>query len=238
MEMLKIAVINNSGNVGKSTICDTLLRPRITNAEIIKIETINSDGTDDETLSASNLLKVQEKIDLTDIAIIDVGASNIEMFIENMQKSEGSHEDIDFFVIPTTPQNKQQVDTLATIKTLIYMGVPTDCIRVIFNMVEENLSIEDQFQTILSDPIAKQLGINKQENQAVIPHNPVFDLMNTVGMKFDDLLNDGRDFRQLMKDAKTSEKRSILSVQRSGHRLAKGFNGKLDTAFSKLAVTE
>lgn len=42
---LKIAVLNNSGNVGKSTICQTVLKPRLPESEIIRVETINSDGT-------------------------------------------------------------------------------------------------------------------------------------------------------------------------------------------------
>lgn len=236
MEILKIAVVNNSGNVGKSTVCDTLLKPRIENAETIKIETINSDGTDDETLSATNLLKVQERIDLADVAIIDVGSSNIETFMSNLQKSVGAHEDIDYFVIPTTPQNKQQVDTLATIKTLIYMGVEIKSIKVIFNMVSDSVSLEDQFQTIFNDSVADKLGLNNQSNQVVIPSSPVFDLMNSIDAKFDELIEDDRDFRSLIRDAKTPEQRSALSFQRSGHRLALGFKEHLDTAFKKLDV--
>jgi len=38
---LKIAVLNNSGNVGKSMICDNLFLPRIPNSEVLKIETLN-----------------------------------------------------------------------------------------------------------------------------------------------------------------------------------------------------
>ena len=34
---LKLAIVNNSGNVGKSTICQTLLKPRLEGSEIIKV---------------------------------------------------------------------------------------------------------------------------------------------------------------------------------------------------------
>ncbi|MCM5327019.1 transcriptional regulator, partial [Escherichia coli] len=30
---LKLAIVNNSGNVGKSTICQTLLKPRLEGSE-------------------------------------------------------------------------------------------------------------------------------------------------------------------------------------------------------------
>ena len=40
---MKIAVINFSGNVGKSTVARHLLLPRIAGAELIAVESINSD---------------------------------------------------------------------------------------------------------------------------------------------------------------------------------------------------
>ena len=40
---MKVAVINFSGNVGKSTIARHLLTPRIEGAELISIESINAD---------------------------------------------------------------------------------------------------------------------------------------------------------------------------------------------------
>ena len=40
---MKIAVINFSGNVGKSTVARHLLAPRLDGAEVIAIESINSD---------------------------------------------------------------------------------------------------------------------------------------------------------------------------------------------------
>ena len=40
---MKVAVINFSGNVGKSTIARHLLLPRIETAELIVIESLNAD---------------------------------------------------------------------------------------------------------------------------------------------------------------------------------------------------
>ncbi len=40
---MKVAVINFSGNVGKTTIAGHLLVPRIDGAELIAVETINAD---------------------------------------------------------------------------------------------------------------------------------------------------------------------------------------------------
>ncbi|MGB9548906.1 transcriptional regulator, partial [Vibrio harveyi] len=60
---LNIAVVNNSGNVGKSTICDILLKPRLEGAQVVKVETINSDGTNDEKISAEQFEDVLNKMD-------------------------------------------------------------------------------------------------------------------------------------------------------------------------------
>ena len=43
---MKFAVINFSGNVGKSTVARHLLAPRVNGANIIAVEGLNSDGGD------------------------------------------------------------------------------------------------------------------------------------------------------------------------------------------------
>ena len=41
---MKIVVINFSGNVGKSTVAAHLLKPRMNNATLFSIETLNDDA--------------------------------------------------------------------------------------------------------------------------------------------------------------------------------------------------
>ena len=57
-QFLNVAVVNNSGNVGKSTLCEVLLQPRLDGSQIVKVETINSDGSEDEKFSAKELKKL------------------------------------------------------------------------------------------------------------------------------------------------------------------------------------
>ena len=83
---LKLAIVNNSGNVGKSTICQTLLKPRLEGSEIIKVETLNTDGTNDEKLSAKEFDEIIKRIDDSECTIIDVGSSNIEQFLVQMNE--------------------------------------------------------------------------------------------------------------------------------------------------------
>ena len=73
---MKIAVINFSGNVGKSTIARNLLAPRIPDSEVFAVETINSDGTEDETMKGKEFGDLLEALQLMDSAVVDLGASS------------------------------------------------------------------------------------------------------------------------------------------------------------------
>lgn len=231
---LKVAIINNSGNVGKSMICDNLLRTRIPNSVVIKIETINSDGTLDQTIAARNIKEVFELIDTNDVSIIDVGASNVETFMSNMIKLDGAHEDIDFFFIPTTPKPKQQIDTIKTYETLLNMGVEPEKIKIIFNFYDDNLTVQQLYSSIFESVLVKELGLNKPANLFTISDNPVFDMLGELGYTFMDIANDERDFKTLIQVSTDKNERSQLSHLRSAKRLAVGFTKELDATFKKL----
>src|SRR5476649_1402114 len=111
---MKIAVINFSGNVGKSTVARHLLAPRMNNAQVISIESINSDGTEDEAIRGKQFGDLIEAMALMDDAVVDIGASNVEDLINQMKQYRGSHEDFDYFVVPTVSKHKQQRDTIST----------------------------------------------------------------------------------------------------------------------------
>ncbi|MGY2437331.1 StbB family protein, partial [Escherichia coli] len=106
---------------------------------IIKIETLNSDGTNDEKLSAREFDEVIRRIDDSECTIIDVGSSNIEQFLVQMNEYQGSHDLIDYFIVPVVREAKQQADSIQTIQTLIAMGVEADRFKVIFNLAEKDI---------------------------------------------------------------------------------------------------
>lgn len=85
---LKLVVTGFSGNEGKSTICRHLLAPRIPNAELIAIETINN-GSVGKKVRPEHFVKIIEQVILAESAIVDVGASNVEEFILRMSQQEG-----------------------------------------------------------------------------------------------------------------------------------------------------
>ncbi|HDM8240674.1 TPA: StbB, partial [Vibrio campbellii] len=75
---MKICVINFSGNVGKSIVSQHLLKPRIENSNIISVESINSDGTNDEKIKGKRFTDIMNRVLDIQNVIVDVGASNVE----------------------------------------------------------------------------------------------------------------------------------------------------------------
>lgn len=177
---MKIAVVNFSGNVGKSTVAHHLLAPRMHDAEVIPVESINSDesdGTqDEEPLRGKQFAEIGEVLAILDDAVVDVGSSNIEDFVVQMKKYRGSHEDFDFFVVPTVPAKKQQRDTISTIEALAGMGVPPTKIRVLFNQVEPEQQVERVFGGIFDYHAAEKNFTLRSD--AVMHMNEIYPRLN------------------------------------------------------------
>ena len=93
--LMKVAVINFSGNVGKTTIARHLLAPRIHGAELIAVESINADEGQAHALRGKQFGELQEYLQTVDNVVVDIGASNVEDLLALMRKYRGSHEDFD-----------------------------------------------------------------------------------------------------------------------------------------------
>ena len=156
---MKVAVINFSGNVGKTTIARHLLLPRIPGAELIAIESLNTDEGQGQGLRGRQFGELQEYLQTVSSVVVDIGASNVEELMGQMQRYRGSHEDFDAFVVPTVPALKQQQDTIATLIELSRLGVPTSRLKVVFNMVESGITVAQAFDPLLAflkqQPIAR-----------------------------------------------------------------------------------
>ena len=141
---MKVAVLNYTGTVGKTTIAAHLLSPRMNNAPIFAIETINETaeglGVDVEKIRGEKFRDLFKKLMMLDDAIIDVGASNVEAFLDGMVKFEDSHLEFDCFIVPVTAGSKEQKETISIIATLADFGIPADKIRVVFNRVEADVA--------------------------------------------------------------------------------------------------
>lgn len=234
---MKVAVINFSGNVGKTTIARQLLGSRM-QAEEFAVETINA-GASDESVRTSRIKgkdfgELQEDLMLMESAIVDVGASNAEDFVKLMAQFSGSHEEFDYFVVPVVAEKKQQADTINTIKTLARLGVPSKKIRVVFNRVDPDDSqhIDNLFATVIGFHQAEKLFTLKCD--AVLFNNEIFDRLRALKKTVSDLIDDPTDYRAMLREAKTDDEKHFAVSMVSAQRLARSAQENLDQVFKAL----
>ena len=230
-----IAVINLSGNTGKTAISNYLLKPRVKNPKVVSVETINSSGivSETETVKGKNFLEILKIMDNHESIIIDIGSSNVEQFIEQLNKFDGSHDEFDYFIVPTVPTAKQVKDTINTIKFLNALGVDKEKIKVVLNKVDDVDSIKYDFKDLI-DFHAKSKSFALDLN-AVISTNEFYQLNSTSGKTIAEILSDDRDLRTLIKASElNSPERAELGNQLAIKRLASGVEKQLDHVFRAL----
>jgi len=233
---MKVAVLNYCGTVGKTTLAAHLLKPRLADSIMLSIESINDDvstlGLESEKFKGGKFIDVYKKLLVEDNCILDVGASNIEEFLDRMIKFQDSHEELDLFIVPVTPGQKEQRETVTTITALVKIGVPSEKIRVILNRVEDEP--EAEFPLIFG--AAKKLNFPLNKNCSVYT-NEVYDLLNKRSKTVDAVLNDETDYKALLKEAiieddnkKVNECTDMLALR----SLAKGVKDNLDLVYSEI----
>lgn len=231
---MKVAVINFSGNVGKTTVAAHLLKPRMGQAPIFSVESLNvdasADGLDVEKLRGKKFGELQEQLMSLDSAIIDIGASNVEDFMKFMQQYDGSHEEFDYFVVPVVKEKKQQADTVNTIRALAKIGVPRNKIRLLFNMVEMDEAVDDEFSPLFG-LVASEKSF-KLNPKAIIYSNEVFEKLKTVGKSLGEITDDPEDYRAKLRLAKDDSEKEFCTRMVLLKRLAVTANKNLDDVFT------
>lgn len=232
---MKVVVMNYTGTVGKTTIASHLLLPRINNASIIAVESFNESaaniGIKVDQIKGDKFKEIFKKILAMDAPIIDVGASNIENFLNGMGKFYESHEELDFFVIPVTSGTKEQRETISMITTLREFGIPENKIRLIFNRVESD--VEDEFQILLN--FLKKNYTTIKTNAAIF-ENELFDDLAIKKMSIRKLLDDPKDYKSLLRENRDADQkqREHWADMYGLKCLAKHVEKNLDDCFADL----
>jgi hypothetical protein len=230
----KIAVINFSGNVGKSTIARHLLSSRLDDPQMIAVESINAGSNEEDitTVRGKEFRRISDNLMLVDSAIVDVGASNVEDYIRYMSQFAGSHEDYDFFLVPTVVDRKQQIDTVATIKALAAIGVPADKIKLVFNKVETDTDVENDFEVLIRFLNDSKIGTLNLD--AVIYASDFYGMIRKGDKTAADVAADSTDYRELIRQAPTDEEKGALIPKLQLKRLSLSVNQNLDKVFAAL----
>ncbi|HEY8707753.1 MAG TPA: StbB family protein [Burkholderiaceae bacterium] len=234
---MKIAVINFSGNVGKTTISRHLLVPRIQGAELIAIESINADeGFEGQALRGRQFAELQEYMQTVDSVVVDIGASNVEDLLTLMRRYQGSHDDFDFFVIPTVAALKQQQDTMATLIELARLGVAPSRLKVIFNMAEDGVDVAQSFELLLA--FLEEHPLASASTRCRLGANEIYGRIKGMGAAVDlaALAKDTTDYKSLIVKANSVAQKLAFAQALATRRLACGVVPELDACFAALGL--
>ena len=231
---MKIAILNFSGNVGKTTIARHLITPRIKGAQLISVETANADEGEADALRGKDFAQLQQYMATVDNLVVDIGASNIEDLIGLMKRYKGSHEDFDYFLMPVVPDLKQQKDTAKSAAKLAEMGVAPERIKIVFNRAEEGVALGKQYNALIGflavSPVANY------SEKSVLTENEIYQLVKADGRSITLLANDKADYKGMIAKAKTQEDKLSNADKMAVQRLASGVLPELDACFEALQL--
>lgn len=232
-----IAVLNYV-SCGKTTVARHLLSPRLGNARIVPIETINKDAAQNDAVDASNfrsaMVIVDNLIANDKNVIVDIGVSNVEMCLTKM-KQEKAFSDFDYFVFPATPDKRTIANTVSAINDLVVkFGVPASKIRVVFNRVpmDSSVGIKDMYAPIFSICAEHKIPLSPL---AVIYESEVFDMLGHGSLI--EVAESNHDYRALQRQAKNDAERIAVATKRVLFKMSGDAVLELDSAFGALFQT-
>ena len=229
---MRLAVINFSGNVGKTTVARHLLARRIPGCQVVAVESINADDGQSVTIRGREFAQLQEFLQSVDNVVIDIGASNVEELLKLMRRYRDSQQDFDGFIVPTVPARKQQQDTAATLAELARIGVPPDRLRLVFNQIDDDSPIERSFDTLLA--YCASSGVVQPRPAAFISFNEVYALVRGTGQSLAELAADRTDYKAAIAKAGAQSDKLAMAHRLAIQRLARGVIPELDTCFEAL----
>ena len=232
---MKIAVINFSGNVGKTTVARHLLLPRIDSAELIAVESLNAEDGQGQALRGRQFGELQEYLQTVESVVVDIGASNVEELLSLMRKYRGSHQDFDYFVIPTVPALKQQQDTIATLAELTRIGIPASKLKVVFNQVEDDAKVSETFDTLLA--FIEENPPTQANTLCRLGANEIYERVKRTGADLAALARDETDYKALIVKARDTAEKLVLAQKLATRRLACGVVPELDACFAALGLS-
>lgn len=236
-----IGILNCSGNVGKTTATRELLAPRLPHMSVRQIESINTDdsaGPKVEVMIAARFDELHAELMRGRKLLVDIGASNVEEYLNRLDLSEGSQEDYACFVVPVEPESKQMKDTIKTINMLADLGVEPQRIRVLLNKVElvkseaRAVTLRRHFGQLFE--LHERKGTFVLNEEALVPKNDVFALAAAAGRTIHDIAIDGVDYKAQLASATTETEKDRLVKLVGLKRKALSIEPVLDQAFNAL----
>lgn len=246
---LLVALINKTGNVGKTTIGSCMIAPRLPNLELMAyIENTNHIPNQlpepvGVVYGAHEFGEVEaELLDAKmngKSAIVDFGASDFNTTIDMLSQYTALKDKVDVFIVPCTSGNKLQVDTAVTIDTLIGLGIPPEKIRVLFNQVP--LRDKPNLHRLFSGIFKLQAQTLEQHGStffavedATMFQAEIFKRLSDLGVTLAEMLEDDTDYEAAILAEPNKEKKFALAGRMSIKGLADNTDKTFDRVFDAL----
>lgn len=231
--MSKILVINNSGNVGKSFISREMIYPNMSDCKIVEVESNNSSSSEfnvqTEKISGNNFEKLNRLFMRNDNLVIDLGASQIEKFFEELEQNDKEIlEEIDLIIVPVIPNIKEIEDTLTLLEELkkVDLGIK---IEVILNRCRDIKKFDFFIQE------AKNIGFKVDTNLSLQEYKAISSLEEEKILTTEIIAND-KDYKKLAKEAyrnndeELGDKYSDMYLLKSGSKAIREDLNKIYTS--------
>ena len=232
---MKILMLNNSGNVGKSFISRELIYPNLDDDKIIvEIETHNSSSSNFNAntvkISGDDFSQLSKLFFQYDDLVVDLGASQIEKFFNELRLNDKEVlDEIDLIVLPVIPNIKEVEDTLVLLQQLNKLDLGIQ-VKVILNRCRDI----KKFDFFMSE--AKELGYKINTKLQLQDYRAIQDLEEDKILTTEILASD-KDYKQEAKqayrngDKELGDKLSDLYMLRSA---AKAIRKDLDRVYALL----
>lgn len=228
--MSKIAIVNYSGNVGKTTMAHDLLHFRMPDYTLIHVESVNADGKEDMIIRGESGEQLHVEMLLNDDLILDIGSSNLEAFFRSGENEAEILNGIDLFVVPVIPDVKQQRDTVKTVHDLLERGIPANRIIVIPNMTESNTPEYAEEKFLILTEAMRGFGVSFDMKNAIEKHQ-----LYGKGNRLADMISQ-EDHFSLMEAAKAAgdmEKARYHATQHTRQRQLRSLNDKYQKIYNR-----
>ena len=230
---MKVVLINFSGNVGKSTLATNLLASRMNNPERFEVESLNTGGDPDALqMKGKRYGQLVQSVLKADEAIVDVGASNVEDFLDLMRQYDGSHENFDYFVVPTVKEKKQQMDTINTLSALAEIGIPQEKVRVVFNKLARDETVKEDFPALIG--YAATSNSFKYLPDAIIYENEIYELLTGYDKTLQEIMTDPINYRDKFRQSEDEAERDYCASRIGLKGLGSTATKNLDATFKIL----
>jgi hypothetical protein len=212
---MKIAVINFSGNTGKSVLSKNMLIPLLPGAKRISIEDLNDPGgCADATITASMFPSLAAELNAFDEDkhfVLDIGASSAKEMVGHFMRLATTRSDIDVWIVPVTPLSKQCADTINTVRKLIEIGVDPQRIVVVPNNITDLSQFELDFKRL--GIVAAEMGFRLCDHG--VPSSKIYDMTRSSEETLFDIAADDTDYRDKMRRQRAEH----ASAQDIGRRI-------------------